>query len=129
MSVEQHKAIVRRFVEEPWNQGNVDTLDELCDPNYTLHGLGGLDKFKAAITNFRTAFPDIQFAIDEMIAEGDKVAYRWTARGTQHGEYQGRPPTGKVTTTTGITIVRFADGKIIEDRFESSRSESEEGHG
>jgi len=120
MSVEDLKAIVRRYVEEPWNQGKLDTLDELCDPNFTLHGLGGLEAFKAAIRDYRMAFPDTHFTIEEMIAEGDKVAFRWTARGTQQGGYQGRPPTGKVRTSHGITIVRFANGKIIEDRFEGS---------
>ena len=126
MLVEEHKAIVRRYVEEPWNHGNIDTLDELCDPNFTIHGLGGLEEFKAGIRDYRMAFPDTHFTIEEMIAEGDKVAFRWTARGTQHGQYQGRPPTGKVRTTTGITIVRFANGKIVEDRFEASEEQPEE---
>ncbi len=126
MSVEQHKAIVRRFVEEAWNNGNLDVLDEVCAPNYTLYGLGGLQELKQGITDFRRAFPDLHFTIEEMIAEDDKVAYRWTLRGTQQGEWQGNPPTGKTTTTTGITILRFADGKIVDDRFEGSNPEPQE---
>ena len=120
MSVEENKAIARRFVEEPRNQGNMAVLDELCAPNYVRNGRDGLEELKAAIANFRAGFPDAQFTIEEMIAEGDKVAYRWSARGTHHGEYAGIAPTGKAMTATGITIIRFADGKIVEDRFESS---------
>ena len=120
MSIEENKAITRRFVEEPWNKGNVAALDELCAPNYSLNGLGGLEELKAAIATFRAGFPDCHFTIEEMIAEGDKVAYRWTARGTHHGEYEGIAPTGKAVTVTGITIIRFAEGKIVDDRFESS---------
>ena len=119
MSVEENKAFVQRYVEEPWNKGNVDALDELCDPNFSLEGQG-VEPFKAVIRAFRTSFPDLHFTIEEMIAEGDKVAYRWTARGTHQGEYDGIAPTGKTITATGITIIRIVDGKVVEDRFESS---------
>jgi ketosteroid isomerase-like protein len=116
MSVEQHKATIRRFVE-PWNTGDVAILDEVCASNYVLHGLGGVQELKQAITNYRKDIPDLQCTIEEMIAEGDKVAYRWTMQGTREG---------KAMTSTGITILRFADGKIVEDRFEGSGSEQSE---
>jgi steroid delta-isomerase-like uncharacterized protein len=119
MSVEEHKAFVRRYVEEPWNKGNVAALDELCAPNFHLEGLGGVEALKAAITDFRMSFPDLHFTVEEIIAEGDKVAYRWTARGTHQGKYEGIAPTGKTITSTGITIIRLVDGKVVEDRFES----------
>jgi len=119
MSVEENKAFVQRYVEEPWNKGNVDALDELCGPNFSLRGQG-VEPFKAVITEFRTSFPDLHFTVEEMIAEGDKVAYRWTARGTHQGEYAGIAPTGKTITATGITIIRIVDGKVVEDRFESN---------
>jgi predicted ester cyclase len=119
MSVERNKASVRPFIEEPWNKGELATLDELCAPNYILHGLGGLQELKIGCTDVRRAFPDFHFTVEEMIAEGDKVAFRWTTWGTHQGEYEGIAPTGKVVTTTGITILRFAEGKIVEDRFES----------
>jgi steroid delta-isomerase-like uncharacterized protein len=122
MSVEANKAFVQRYVEEPWNKGNVDVLDEMCAPNFHLEGLGGIAEFKAAIKAFRTSFPDLHFTVEEMIAEGDKVAYRWTARGTHQGEYEGIAPTGKTITSTGITIIRIVDGKVVEDRFESNDS-------
>ena len=120
MSIEENKAVTQRFVEEPWNRANLAALDELCAPNYTLQGLGGLQELRTVITAYRTAFPDFHFTVEEMIAEGDKVAYRWTWRATHQGEYEGIAPTGKTVTATGITILRFADGKIVEDRFESS---------
>jgi steroid delta-isomerase-like uncharacterized protein len=119
MSVEENKAFVQRYVEEPWNKGNVDALDELCAPNFHLEGFGGVEEFKATIKAFRKSFPDLHFTVEEIIAEGDKVAYRWTARGTHQGEYEGVAPTGKTITSTGITIIRLADGKVVEDRFES----------
>jgi ketosteroid isomerase-like protein len=113
MSIEQHKAAVQRMIE-PWNTGDVAILDEVCSPNYVLHGLGGVEELKQVITNYRTELPDLHATIEEMIAEGDKVAFRWIMRGTRNG---------KAVTSTGITIVRFADGKIVEDRFEGSDTE------
>jgi steroid delta-isomerase-like uncharacterized protein len=126
MSVEENKAFVQRYVEEPWNKGNVDALDELCAPNFHLEGFGGVEEFKATIQTFRKSFPDLHFTVEEIIAEGDKVAYRWTARGTHQGEYQGIAPTGKTVTSTGITIIRIVDGKVVEDRFESGGPSIEE---
>jgi predicted ester cyclase len=126
MSIEENKAFVQRYVEEPWNKGNVDVLDELCGPGFHLEGLGGVEAFKAAILGFRQSFPDLHFTVEEMIAEGDKVAYRWTARGTHQGEYEGIAPTGKPITSTGITIIRIVDGKVLEDRFESGDSIKEQ---
>jgi len=120
MSVEENKAFVKRYVEEPWNKGNVDVLDEMCAPNFHLEGLGGVEAFKKVISDFRTSFPDLHFTVEEIIAEGEKVAYRWTAHGTHQGEYEGIAPTGKTVTTTGITIIRIVDGKVVDDRFESS---------
>jgi predicted ester cyclase len=76
MSVEENKAFV---------QGNVDALDELCAPNFHLEVLGRVEAFKEASRRFRTSFLDLHFTIEEIIAEGDKVAYRWTARGTHQG--------------------------------------------
>jgi steroid delta-isomerase-like uncharacterized protein len=120
MSVEENKAIVQRYVEEPWNKGNVDALDELCGPTFNIEGLGGVEAFKRFIPPYRKSFPDLHFTVEEVIAEGDKVAYRWTARGTHQGEYEGIAPTGKPITATGITILRIVDGKVVEDRAESN---------
>ena len=119
MSLEQMKTIVRQFVVEPWSNGNLNVLDEVCAPNYSLEGQG-LSMLKQAITTFRNAIPDLKVDIGEMIAEDDQVAYRWTMHGTHLGEYEGIAATGKPVTFTGITIVRFANGKIVHDQFQSS---------
>jgi steroid delta-isomerase-like uncharacterized protein len=66
------------------------------------------------MTGFHTSFPDLRFTIEDQIAEGDRVVVRWTMRGTNLGEYQGWPPTGKTITVTGISAFRIAGGKIQE---------------
>jgi steroid delta-isomerase-like uncharacterized protein len=124
MSVEANKALVQRYIKEAWNKGNVDVLDELYGANFNSggYGDGGVGGLQAAITSYRTSFPDLHFTVEEVIAEEDKVAYRWTSRGTHHGEYDGIAPTGKPMTVTGITILRIVDGKITEDRSETNIS-------
>jgi predicted ester cyclase len=115
VSIEQHKAMIQRFIE-PWSTGDVSALDSICARTYSLQGYGGVEELKQAIIDYRKDIPDLQATIEEMIAEGDKVAYRWTMRGTK---------AGKAVVSTGITIVRFEDGKIVEDRFEGSDSEQD----
>jgi len=120
MSVEANKVVAQRYVEEAANNGNFAVLDEICSPTHIHHGFGDLAEVKAAFGYLRTAFPDIHFTLDDVIAEGDKVVYRWTLRGTHQGEFAGISPTGKAVTETGITILRFAEGKIVEGRHETS---------
>jgi len=118
VSIEEMKAITRRFVDEPWNQGNVDVFDELCGSEYTLVGNGisyghGTSQLKQVIVQYRKVIPNLTAEITEMIAEGEKVAYGWVMRGTH-------APSGKTWESRGITILRFADGKIVHDQFQSS---------
>ena len=122
MSVEANKALIQRYIEEVWNKGTIDVLDELYEPNYNRgsYGDGAVAGLKAAITSYRASFPDLHFTIEETIAEEDKIAYRWIARGTHHGEYAGIAPTGKPITVTGITILRIANGQIIDDNSETT---------
>jgi predicted ester cyclase len=119
VSLDSMKAITRRFAIEPWENGNVSVLDEVCAPDYVIGEDGNLQNLKDAIVAFRHAIPDLKLSLYEMIAEGDTVAYRWTMQGTHQGEYHGIAPTGKPVTFNGITIVRFANGKIVNDQFES----------
>ncbi len=119
LSLEEMKAIVRRFAVEPWGNGNLAVLDEVCAPDYVIATTGTLQDLKNAISVYRKAIPDLKIEVGEMLAEGDLVAYNWTMSGTHQGEYQGLAPTGKPLKTTGITIVRFANGKIVNDQFES----------
>jgi hypothetical protein len=112
MSVEEIKAIVRRFVDEPWNKGNLSAIDELCDPSYTLGGLGGTDlvdreAYKQIAADVRAASPDHHAMVDEIIVEGDRVAFSWMMQGT----FEGNPGTMR-----GITILHLVNGKIVQDR-------------
>jgi steroid delta-isomerase-like uncharacterized protein len=121
MSTEQNKTLVRRYWEEVWNQGNLAVLDDLIATDFDGHPLPGEPDFgrgpagqKQLVGMYRTAFPDLRMTIEDMTAEGDRVAVRWTARGTQTGEMMGIPATGKHTTVTGMFLNRLAGGKIVE---------------
>jgi predicted ester cyclase len=122
MSTEENKALVRRAIEEGWKQGNVAVFDELCAPNWVYHDPGvpdvrTLEGYKRFATETRSAFPDLHFTIEDLIAEGDQVVMRGTFRGTNTGAIvtpMPIPATGKQVSMTGITIVRFAGGKGVE---------------
>ncbi|MBK8024233.1 MAG: ester cyclase [Chloroflexi bacterium] len=92
---------------------------EVCAPDYLLGQDFTLDQLKQAVADYRAAMPDFQVTLGDMIAEGDKVAYRWTMTGTHLGEYRGVAPTGRKLHATGITILHFRGGKIVRDEFES----------
>ena len=119
---DQNKAIARRLFEDVWNKGNLALIDEFHSSNYVHHDVAtpdlgkGPESAKKLVTLYRTAFPDINFTIDDIIAEGDKVALSWTNRATHKGELQGIAPTGKEISVTGIVIFRFSGGKIEESR-------------
>jgi steroid delta-isomerase-like uncharacterized protein len=120
---EDNKTVCRRLIDEVVNRGNLALADSIIAPSYVYHGAGGLELrgpegIKQLVTIYRTAFPDLKMTIDDMIAEGDKVATRWTARGTHRGDLAGVAATGRPTTVTGIVISRLAGGKIVEE-FES----------
>jgi steroid delta-isomerase-like uncharacterized protein len=117
MSVEENKALSRRFYAEVVNQGNLDLIDELVAEDFVEHeqmpGLPtmGPEAVKAAFTMFLAAFPDLHIAADDVIAEGDKVVVRGTMSGTHKGEFMGMPATGKSFKAQVIDIVAFRDGK------------------
>lgn len=119
MSIEQNKALARRIPEEFFNKGNPALLDEICAPNFILHGAPGpgTEPVKGMLAMFRTGLPDVKMTIEDIIAEGDKVVFRVTVQGTHQGEFRGIPPTGKQVTITGIQIWRIADDKIAEGWF------------
>ena len=119
MSAEENKALHRRFFEELFNQGNLERADELVAGNYVNHNPApgetpGVEGLKQFVTTLRTAFPDIQFTLDDQIAEGDRVTTRFTATGTHQAEFAGIPATGKSIRITAINIHRVAEGKIQE---------------
>lgn len=122
MSTAQNKATVRRWYLDIFNQNRLDVADEIHTPTYTNHdpytppgGFGvGSQATRNVVTLYRAAFPDVQFTIDAQVAEGDKVATRWTATGTNTGSLNGMPPTHRRVTISGISVERFEDGKIAE---------------
>ena len=116
---EENKAVARRIVEEIWNNKNLAAIDELIAADYQDHTLPpglppGREGVKAFIGMYLNAFPDVKITVEDMIAEGDKVATRWSANGTHTGELMGIPATGKRVTVTGLDITRFSGGKSVE---------------
>jgi predicted ester cyclase len=118
-NAEKNKALVRWWWEEVWLKGNVAATDKVIAANYVDHpGLPGLppgpEGMKQVLTTYLTAFPELQATLDDILAEGDRVAVRWSNRGTHLGEWLGIPPTGHHFTASGITIYRIAEGKAVE---------------
>ena len=120
---EAHKALVQQFVDEFWNRGELDVADELMTRDAVIHEpvAGTSDDLKAVATMIRSAFPDWHSTVEEMLVEGDRVAERWTGRGTHRGEFQGIPPTGMAVAVPGVVFYRIADGKIAEFRGQFDR--------
>jgi steroid delta-isomerase-like uncharacterized protein len=120
MSVEENRALIQRFVDEAFNRGNLDVVDEIYAPVYVGHTAGlpeqtlGPEGVKGFVGLYRSAFPDLHTTIEDIVTEGDKVAYRWTAVGTHRGELLGVAPSNNRVELTGITIERIEDGKIME---------------
>lgn len=120
MSAEDNKVISRRLFQEFWDGKNLAVADQLLDANHTDHTPGspplppGPEGTKQFATLYFTAFPDLRISIEDQVAEGDRVVTRWRAQGTNTGSLFGMPATNKPATITGITIDRFAGGKIVE---------------
>jgi steroid delta-isomerase-like uncharacterized protein len=120
VSAEENKAIARRADEELFDRGNLDVADELFAPNFVYHDPAsgedwrGPESVKQFAAMMRVAFPDLRYTVEDQIAEGDKVATRYTANGTHQGELMGIAPTGNRVEITGISITRIEDGKIEE---------------
>ena len=119
---EANKALMRRFIEEVWNKGNLDVADELFHPDHVSPSAPALppgpEGTKMIATAFRNAFPDYHMTIEQMAAEDDRVAARFLQSGTHKGELWGIPPTGKFAKFSEIGILRIADGKIVESWYD-----------
>jgi steroid delta-isomerase-like uncharacterized protein len=117
---ESNLQVSRRMLEEAFGQGQLALVDEFVAADAVDHdpanpeGVRGPAGIKEQISMYRAAFPDLQFTIEDTIAQDDRVVIRWSSRGTHRGELMGLAPTGKVVTVTGISIDRFAEGKIVE---------------
>ena len=117
---QENVAIVRRWFDEVWNRGQLATIHELMAADAVGIGQGGGEvairgphEFQAFVEKLRGAFPDIHVTIEDAFAAGDKVAARWSATMTHHGDHLGLPASGKKVRITGISLVKIANGKIV----------------
>lgn len=116
----ENKALVRRYVEEVLNNRNLILIDELFAPTFIDHdssmpeakGPAGVKRLAAIV---HTSFPDLHFTIEDMVAEGDKVVYRYSVRGTHQNEFMGIAATGRRISFTGIHIYRVGGGQLQEE--------------
>ena len=113
------RTVIRRYFDELFNAGKVELVDELLHPDYVNHSTGHPDQprtreaVKSVILALRRAFPDLHYAIEELVVGEDAVAVRTTMSGTHLGDFFGLPPTGKTIRCEQYTIERFADDRII----------------
>ncbi|MFH0343814.1 MAG: ester cyclase [Chromatiales bacterium] len=117
----ENKAIIYRLIDAVWNQRRLDILDEIIAPDALIHSntipdlSRGPEGAKQYVRLFCAAFPDLQVRADDMVAEGEKVALRWSAYGTHKGKLLSIEPTGKSMRITGQAIYSIVAGKIEED--------------
>jgi len=118
---EDIKTKFRCVVDDAWNMGNLDALNELHSTEYTEHhapfpDVKGLDAFKLMVAGARITYPDFHITIHELIQEGDKLAVRWSWTGTHLGQTRQLtiPPTGKQITLTGSHILHIKNNKLVE---------------
>jgi len=132
MPGEEHKALIRQYLEEIWSRGNVGAIDDMLAPNYQLRVLQGtagqenavthgLQRLKQSVAMYHQAFSDLQITPQTVIAEGDRVVVEWTARATHTGAFRDIPPTGKQLSYAGICIYRVEGGKIAEEVYLGDR--------
>jgi steroid delta-isomerase-like uncharacterized protein len=119
MSDEVLVRLVRQFVEEGHNQGNLKALEQVFAEDAIDHGAlpsqaPGREGILQRVAALRAAFPDEHAVVDDMVVQGDRIAFRWTITGTHRGPFQGVAPTGRQIAFTGINIERVRDGRIQE---------------
>jgi steroid delta-isomerase-like uncharacterized protein len=117
-SAEKRKAVARRVFEEIFNQGKFEVADEIYAKDFVNHGVTrdiGLKEDQDAARGWRSAFPDLKMKVDKALVDGDYVTVLWSGDGTNTGEGNGLPATGKKLKGRGITIWRISGGKIREE--------------
>jgi steroid delta-isomerase-like uncharacterized protein len=121
MSAQENRDLVKKYFDGV-NAGNLDVVDEVFETNYSHHdpanpdpnGVGGVDDVKFHLNALLSAFPDMNFQVDDTIAGDESIIVRWTATCTHTGDYFGIAPTNKSATITGMNTWRFEDGKAVE---------------
>jgi predicted ester cyclase len=122
-----HERAVRRLFEDVWNGANPDTSADLVHDDYTIHDrdladrLAGPELYTALATGTREAFPDATFTIDDVVADGDTIAVRWTMTGTHEGPLADEEPTGRTVELAGMEFDRFTDGLLRETWTQSDQ--------
>jgi predicted ester cyclase len=121
-TLEAHRRTVRRIYEDSLNGGDLVVLGELVDEDYLgIAGERGPEGFAETVRLLRTAFPDIRYTVDDLLAEDDRVAVRWTWEGTHLGAFRVFPPSGRRLRNTGIAIYRLRGGRVVQAWLESDR--------
>jgi steroid delta-isomerase-like uncharacterized protein len=124
MSREEHKVLNRRLIEEAWNQGKIEVVDAILAHDYVHHEptapeRRNRDDYKQHLVGTRMAFPDVQIRVDDELVDGEQIVTRWTVTGTHQGNLEEPtgtiPPTGRQIRVSGITIARYANGKLAEE--------------
>jgi len=116
----ENEAVVRRTIDEAWNGGRFEVLDETVADQYIRHESAlpspvGRAELKETIRRYRDAFPDLNIVIEDMVSSGDLVTTRWRASGTHRGDLMGLGATNKRSEVTGLNLTRFLDGKVTEE--------------
>ena len=121
MSTDENIQLMRRWFQEVWNEGRTETVHELFHPDGVARGqrtseaeIRGPEEFVKFVREIRGAFPDIKVQVDDVFGAGDKVVLRWSGTMTHTGDSLGLPPTGRTVRSRGISIARFADGKVVD---------------
>lgn len=120
MSIEENKGLVRRWLQEFWTEGEYAVADEICSEDYAVHdphapdAPPGREGIKDYARHFHQAFSGLRVTLDDLVAEGDKVAARWLAEGTHTGPLGPVPASGKHITMQGADTYRIVNGKLAE---------------
>ena len=113
------KEVAKQVFDGLWSQGQLNLIDQICDPGYTAHipliGRVDISGLKQAVGVFRKAFPDLRFDVKDIVSEGDKVAVHWIATGTSKGELMGYPPNGKTASVHGLSVIEFKGDRVLRD--------------
>jgi steroid delta-isomerase-like uncharacterized protein len=118
--IENNKRLVRRLVEEIWNQGNLDVIDEIVTSDYVRHDPGwpeeisGREGLREKLCSIRRAFGDLEVTVEDLIAESDRVVVRWRMKGTHQADFMGIMPTRLDIALVGMSMHRMDNGQIAE---------------
>jgi steroid delta-isomerase-like uncharacterized protein len=117
MTMLSNKTIVRDYIDQVWTKRNLAAVDEYIAADYIQHAHGtppGREGVKGFFSMLNSAFSELGYKVEDMVAEADKVCWSWILRAKHTGAFQGVPATGKSIAITGISLVRLADGKFVE---------------